>query len=49
MIGGWQMGRAMEESDRGLNLGAVPQGCILGGAAAPLLPHKFKFKKTQIL
>jgi hypothetical protein len=39
MIGGWQMARDMEESDRGLNWDAVPQGCTLGGAAAPLPPQ----------
>ena len=38
MIGGWQMGRAMEESVGGLNGGAVPQGCTLGGTAVPPSP-----------
>ena len=46
MIGGWQMGRATEESDRGINWGAVPQGCTLGGAATPL-PTNWKLKKQR--
>ena len=47
MIGGWQIGRAMEESDRGLNWGAVPQGCTLGRAATSPPTHTLKFKKHR--